>query len=252
MSTASTVGIGMPRGSRRHPGPLDRRRGGEAPGRAADARRAGPVRLLMVSDARFYRESVAAAFDHLGIAAVCCAHEDVGRVVLTAVDAAVVDLPDGVTSGSLAGLRRSAPDLGVVGLMVTSAPDVILPAAALSVRAFVSADQSLSELVCAVRCAARGEAVCPPAIATHLFDAVSAGGSVPAGAALALTAREQEIASLLQRGLSNKEIAAALVIETATVKNHVHSILGKLRVHRRGEAVAVLRGDGHASAPAVP
>ena len=58
--------------------------------------------------------------------------------------------------------------------------------------------------------------------------------------AACLTARERQVAALLAQGLSNKEIGARLHIEVSTVKNHVHRILGKLRVRRRGEAVARL------------
>jgi two-component system nitrate/nitrite response regulator NarL len=56
-----------------------------------------------------------------------------------------------------------------------------------------------------------------------------------------LTRREREIVALIDQGLSNKEIARRLVIEVATVKNHVHNILEKLRVGSRGEAAAVVR-----------
>jgi DNA-binding NarL/FixJ family response regulator len=57
----------------------------------------------------------------------------------------------------------------------------------------------------------------------------------------ALTPREHEIMSFVNEGLSNKQIAIRLGIRDTTVKNHVHSILGKLRVRRRGEAAARLR-----------
>jgi DNA-binding NarL/FixJ family response regulator len=57
----------------------------------------------------------------------------------------------------------------------------------------------------------------------------------------ALTPREQEVMTFVNEGLSNKQIATLLGIRNATVKNHVHSILGKLRVRRRGEAAARLR-----------
>jgi DNA-binding CsgD family transcriptional regulator len=56
-----------------------------------------------------------------------------------------------------------------------------------------------------------------------------------------LTRREREIVALLRQGLSNKEIARSLQIGYATVKNHVHSILSKLQVRRRGEAAARVR-----------
>jgi DNA-binding NarL/FixJ family response regulator len=59
--------------------------------------------------------------------------------------------------------------------------------------------------------------------------------------AVKLTPREYQIAQRLEGGLTNKEIAAALGISVITVKNHVHNILGKLSLRRRGEAAAVVR-----------
>jgi Bacterial regulatory proteins, luxR family len=47
----------------------------------------------------------------------------------------------------------------------------------------------------------------------------------------------------MTQGLSNKEIARQLRIQNATVKNHIHSILGKLHVRRRGEVAARMRGS---------
>ena len=59
--------------------------------------------------------------------------------------------------------------------------------------------------------------------------------------AAVLSKRELQIAGLIDRGLSNKEIARRLGIQATTVKNHVHNILDKLNVHRRGEAAACIR-----------
>jgi two-component system, NarL family, nitrate/nitrite response regulator NarL len=59
-----------------------------------------------------------------------------------------------------------------------------------------------------------------------------------------LTARELDVLRLVEEGLSNKEIAKALSIELATVKNHVHNILEKLNVNRRTEAAARARRHG--------
>jgi ATP/maltotriose-dependent transcriptional regulator MalT len=73
-----------------------------------------------------------------------------------------------------------------------------------------------------------------------------AGGPAPE-AGPALTRREREIVCLIGKGLSNKEIADSLRIELPTVKNHVHNILEKLRVHRRADAVAAARARGELS-----
>jgi DNA-binding NarL/FixJ family response regulator len=56
-----------------------------------------------------------------------------------------------------------------------------------------------------------------------------------------LTRRESEIVFLIEKGLSNKQIAGRLSIQLCTVKNHVHRILEKLDVSRRGEVAAQAR-----------
>jgi DNA-binding NarL/FixJ family response regulator len=79
-----------------------------------------------------------------------------------------------------------------------------------------------------------------------LLDAIRAAGRAgaqhkPGGSSMdELTAREMEILRLMQEGVSNKTISRHLGIELSTVKNHVHSILAKLGVHRRGEAISLL------------
>jgi DNA-binding NarL/FixJ family response regulator len=63
-----------------------------------------------------------------------------------------------------------------------------------------------------------------------------------------LTQRERQVVSLIERGLSNKEIARDLGIQVTTVKGHVHNILEKLDARRRSEIVARVR-DGRGSRP---
>jgi DNA-binding NarL/FixJ family response regulator len=58
-----------------------------------------------------------------------------------------------------------------------------------------------------------------------------------------LSRRELQIAHLIERGLSNKQIARELGIEATTVKNHVHHLFEKLNVHRRVEAAARIRAN---------
>ena len=56
-----------------------------------------------------------------------------------------------------------------------------------------------------------------------------------------LTQREREIARFIAEGLSNKEISRRLEISVATVKNHVHSILSKMHLKRRGQVAWRIR-----------
>jgi DNA-binding NarL/FixJ family response regulator len=74
--------------------------------------------------------------------------------------------------------------------------------------------------------------------------------AVPAPAALraGLTAREQQVLTLLAGGASQADIAAMLVISAKTVAAHIDHILQKLGVHSRAQAVAVAYRDGHVTA----
>ncbi len=58
---------------------------------------------------------------------------------------------------------------------------------------------------------------------------------------VALTKREMQVVALIDRGLSNKEIARELDLEISTIKNHAHSILAKYNVRRRVQAAAVFK-----------
>jgi DNA-binding NarL/FixJ family response regulator len=85
---------------------------------------------------------------------------------------------------------------------------------------------------------------------------LSHAGNDPAGdghdSPAPLSRRELQIAQLIDCGLTNKAIGRKLGIQAATVKNHVHNLCEKLNVHRRGEAVARIRGllRKHALVPA--
>jgi two-component system nitrate/nitrite response regulator NarL len=152
-------------------------------------------------------------------------------------------------------LRQALPDVKVVAIAVADVEQDVFACAEAGVSGFVSRNGSIQDLVTAVHCAVRNELVCSPRIAALLFSRVGAKRtSEPGHDALTarehdtLTRREREIVSLMTAGLSNKEIARQLRIQNATVKNHIHSILGKLQVRRRGEVAARMRGAAPAHA----
>lgn len=95
------------------------------------------------------------------------------------------------------------------------------------------------ELADCVRRAAQGETVLSPAVAPTVFAALRRGPQADThGDPHELTAREREVMTLVAAGLSNRDIAARLVVSEKTVKNHVHNSYRKLGVTRRGEAIA--------------
>jgi DNA-binding NarL/FixJ family response regulator len=137
--------------------------------------------------------------------------------------------------------RPCDPKVGVLG--VEEAREEILPLVEAGITGYVTREGSIADLFASVECAVRGESVASPRMVATLMKQVASltrerRSSQEAGI---LTTRERQIAGLIEEGLSNRDIARRLEIELPTVKNHVHNILEKLHVHRRGEAAARLR-----------
>jgi DNA-binding NarL/FixJ family response regulator len=106
---------------------------------------------------------------------------------------------------------------------------------------FLLKNASPEELVNAVRVIARGDALLDPSVTRGVIEQFSrnpASARFDASNLEELTAREREVLLLLARGLSNSEIADELVLSPNTVKSHVASILMKLELRDRVQAVA--------------
>lgn len=145
---------------------------------------------------------------------------------------------DGLTT--LAAIRMVAPAVPVVALAVTDTDDEIVSYAEAGVTGFVPQHGTLEDLELTLASVVRGEAMCPPRIAAALLRRVSTLADQRSDTTH-LTPREREVLVLIEQGFSNKQIAQRLNIEVRTVKNHVHNLLEKLQVRRRGEAAARLR-----------
>lgn len=122
----------------------------------------------------------------------------------------------------------------------------VLRSAEAGVRGYVGSDATMAELLRSIRALDEGRFPCPTEIAAILLRSTAHSVSRGTGDEIVhephrLTTREREILDLVNQALTNKEIAAALAIRVPTVKNHVHHILEKLGVHRRGAAAAVIR-----------
>jgi DNA-binding NarL/FixJ family response regulator len=112
---------------------------------------------------------------------------------------------------------------------------------------FLLKDAPPEQLIAAIHTLAAGEALIAPAITKRLIEqfARAAPRSGPSAAALEeLTARELEVLVLIARGLSNREIASALVLSEATVKTHVKRVLAKLGVRDRVHGVVLAYESG--------
>jgi len=106
---------------------------------------------------------------------------------------------------------------------------------------FLLKDAEPETLLGAIRSVAAGEALVDPSVTRRLIDRwVDLEDANPAlrdASTMGLTDRETEVLVLLARGLSNRDIAERLFLSQATIKTHVSSLLGKLGVQSRVQAV---------------
>jgi two-component system nitrate/nitrite response regulator NarL len=202
------------------------------------------IRVFVVGEVRLYREGLATLLGQAGLEVVGTAADVASADAVLEDSSPEVVLLDVAVADGIATLRRLAerlPSVPVVAFGVTGSNRDVVACAEAGARGYVTRDQTSDELVEVLEGAARGEAVCSPQIAAALMQRVAALAPSARGEGIQLTRRELEIAGLVEEGLSNKEIARRLVIEVATVKSHVHNILGKLEVRRRSDAAAWLR-----------
>jgi DNA-binding NarL/FixJ family response regulator len=131
-------------------------------------------------------------------------------------------------------LRELSPLPPALMLTTFDDADAVLDAIRAGARGFMLKDVSYAQLVAAIRSIFSGGTLFQPAVTERLLRAVGSP-RVPSGEPL--TAREIEVVRLMSGGYSNREIAFALGTAEGTVKNHVSSILSKLRARDRTRAV---------------
>jgi DNA-binding NarL/FixJ family response regulator len=208
------------------------------------------VRVLVVAEIRLYREGLARTLEKRdGVEAVAAASpsEDIGvGLAGFCPDVLLIDVLGTDKFDFIGVLTSRWPDLKVVALGVRDADVDILACAKVGAQGLIMREASFDELFEAIEKTLRGEFCWSPrataALAKHV--AVTTNETSDPLNGCRLTGRQTEILERLSAGLSNKEIARELGIELATVKNHVHQVLEKLGVQRRGEAVARVHLSG--------
>ena len=219
------------------------------------------IRVLVADDQALVREGLTTLLDAAtGVTPVAAARDGEEAVELCArhaPDVVLMDLRmprlDGVEATRR--IREHQPDVEVVVLTTHADEASILDALRAGARGYLTKDAGIAEITRAVQAAAAHQGLLDPVVQAQLLAAATgapsatvgrddgAGEAGSADSTLAtvppddLTPREAEVLTLIARGLSNREIAAELVVSEATVKTHVNHVFSKIGARDRAQAV---------------
>jgi len=207
-----------------------------------------PIRVLIADDQRVVRDGLTMLVDLIDDVEVVGTARDGNE----AIDGAQRERPDVVLmdlrmpeldgAGATRLIRTALPDTQVLVLTTYADDESLFPALQAGARGYLTKDASAEEIEQAIRALAAGRTHLDPAIQQRLISAVVDTQRVAVAADAPslpdeLTPREAKVLRLIATGLSNAEIAAALVVSHATVKTHVNHVFAKTGARDRAQAV---------------
>jgi len=205
------------------------------------------VRVLLVDDHPITRDALAALLAQHGFDVAGEASDGEEAVELArrlSPQLVLLDLSMPGLSGleALPRIREAAPECEVVVLTASGTEENLLAAIRGGAAGYLLKSEPPERIVEFLRGVGHGEAALSGEVARRLLEEVRAGGarSVPDAIAASLSARELEVLLLLDEHLGTDEIAARLYISEHTVRSHVKSLLRKLGVSSRREALEAL------------
>lgn len=203
------------------------------------------IRVMLVEDQTLVRRGICNLLELSDSIEVVGEAED-GSQVLDGIrqckpDVILMDIRMPKTNGIEALCAMRDLDLMVPSIILTTFDDhqLVLEGMKAGARGFLLKDVSLESLVNAIECVYRGETLVQPAITERILKGLASLDSGPDEPQLLdeLSNKELEILRLMAGGYSNREISLAVHKSEGTVKNQVSSILDKLGVRDRTQAV---------------
>ncbi|MEU8609068.1 response regulator transcription factor [Actinoplanes sp. NPDC048791] len=203
------------------------------------------IRVVIADDQRLVRDGLQMMLSMLdGVQVVAIAADGDEAIAAAAAhdpDVVLMDLrmprTDGVTATRR--IRTEFPRTEVVVLTTFAEDTEIFGALRAGARGYLTKDASAEEIARALERVVRGGADLTPDVQRRLLEHLPLSADVFDGEAPdGLTEREVDVLRLVARGLSNTDIAAALVLSQATVKTHINHVFAKTGVRDRAQAVA--------------
>jgi len=210
------------------------------------------IKMLLVIETHLIGNMFASALqDEPSISVIGCAttmEQALETMEETHVDVVLISakLPDQGALKLTRAILNISPSTRVLALGLSDDKDDVLKYIEAGAAGYILKDSSMRDLIDSVRSIQRGEAQISPRVAGALLQRLSNLSRVfstvedSMAEEVRLTPREIEVLQCIDEGLTNQEIAARLLLEVGTVKNHVHNILEKLDVSNREAAASYL------------
>jgi two-component system response regulator DevR len=210
------------------------------------------IRVFVLDDHEIVRrglcELLEAAGDIVVVGEAATEHEALRRIPALGPDVAVLDvrLQEGDGIAVCREIRSHHPRTACLVLTSFDDDQALARAVVAGAAGYVLKQIRSADLVAAVRRVAAGEQLIPPDVAAQAVARLERGMSADPLIAR-LTTQERKVLDLLAQGLTNRQIADRLFLAEKTVKNHVTSLLAKMRMARRTEAAvyAATRNDSN-------
>jgi len=213
------------------------------------------INVLIADDHVFYREGVRAFLENSPNINVVAEAGNGDEAILKAAkikpDVILMDLKMPGTNGIDATRRihESDPGIGVLVITMFDDDDSVFAAMRAGARGYLLKDADKDEVIRAIVAVEKGEAIFSPAIAQRMIQYFSSPGTPniknQSGEFSGLTEREVEILELIAQGHNNTIISNKLSLSIKTVQNYVSSILTKLQVADRAQAIVHAREAGY-------
>ena len=209
-----------------------------------------PIRVVVVDRREIFREGLVKILKgvrNIDVVDKCsCGLEAIARARhvksdVTLLDTELLDCNFAVVAHHI---QEESPDTRIVVLTHSESPEHFFPALQSGVVAYVSKDTEIDDLLKVISLVRSGEVIVTPPMATVLLHEFSQVNHYYEKAKVKpevnLTARENEILTLVAEGATNREIASSLFITENTVKVHLRRVMEKLHVRSRHQAAALV------------
>jgi DNA-binding NarL/FixJ family response regulator len=207
------------------------------------------MRIAILTPIRLIGEGVAASLRACGAGFEAILAQDITglrKLVASAAPPrlAIVDVTQSLPLEPIRAFHLDLPDLPLIALGLREQEAEIVAHGSAGFTGYLRREDGLDQLRARVEDALSGRLSCSPEIAAGIMRGLFRRGlQGKAMHCVDLTNREMDVADLISRGLSNKEIARALDLSESTVKHHVHAILGKKRLGSRLQLVREAQDD---------